>query len=159
MATKYKVMIVLAYTLVAVAVGRYTVPEKVKIETKIVEVEKKTDKDVENKTDKKHKQTIIVKNVKPDGASTTTTTITYDDNKESKKNDTVTDNKSVTTDTSKEVVRGDSKVTISALAGASISTGLPAYGLSVTKPILGPLTVGLWGLNNGTCGGSVGITF
>lgn len=33
------------------------------------------------------------------------------------------------------------------------------YGLSVSKPLLGPITSGLWVMNNGTIGLSVGINF
>lgn len=48
---------------------------------------------------------------------------------------------------------------ISALAAIDFHTGLPVYGASVSKEILDPVTVGAWGLNNGTIGVSIGIDF
>jgi len=36
---------------------------------------------------------------------------------------------------------------------------VPTFGGSVTKPILGPVTMGLWALSNGNAGVSVGLTF
>ena len=131
----------------AFAFGRWTVPTKVKIETKIVEIERK-DKDLHK--DRK-KKTIIVKN--PDG--TTTTTITDDTTTDRHE----TDNLNKNTDTLKEITRG-SQVTVSALAGVKIQgpTSID-YGLSITKPVLGPLTIGVFGLKSGTVGASVGLSF
>lgn len=155
MDTKYKVGIAVVVVLASFAAGRFLTPEKVRIETKIVEVEKKVD--TEDKKNDTHKHTVIVKKTNKDGTSTTTTDVTYEDKTETKKNDVVTDNKS--TDRTKEVTSGSSRVTLSALVGVSVTTGLPVYGASLSKPVLGPLTLGIWGLNNGTCGGSVGFTF
>lgn len=154
---KYKIIALLVSLATAFAFGRYTVPEKIKIEKQIVEVEKKTETEsTDKRLHKKIKKTIVKK---PDGTTESSTTITYDsdDKKDTKQSDQLA--KSV--DEKKEVTKQGSPVTISALAGVNVtspSSGI-VYGASVTKPILGPVTVGGFGLSNGTAGGSVGLTF
>lgn len=142
--------------LTAFAFGRFSAPAKVKTETKIVEVEKKTEK---TNTDKQtHKKTEIVTIIKPDGTKETHTVIT--DNSDAKSKQSETDNTSITEDKTKEVTYSQSKVTVSALAGFNIfSPSLPDYGLSITKPVLGPITVGIFGFRSGMAGCSVGLTF
>lgn len=154
-----KILIVVVYTATAVAVGRYTVPEKIKIETKVVTVEKQSeDKDINQKKNTKH--TVVVnKDIKPDGekiiTSTSTDEVLADTNTDTKK-EVIHD---TDTEKSKEVTHPSDKVTVSALGGIDLSTMKPVYGASVTKPILGPIAVGLFGLSNGACGASVGLTF
>ncbi len=148
---KYKVGAVVVGLTTAFAFGRYSVPEKIKIETKVVEVEKKVVTVVRDK----HKNTKIVDVVKPDGSKETTTTVIED---------TVTDRKSKETGTtnaasSSETTKGDSKVTISALGGYDLNSSKLVYGLSLTKPILGPIALGVFGLSNKTLGFSLGLTF
>ena len=49
---------------------------------------------------------------------------------------------------------------ISALVGVDLPNSLkPLYGASFTKQFLGPISIGAWGLTNGTLGVSVGINF
>ena len=152
MSTKQMLIIGAVALLTAFAVGRWSAPEKVKIQT--VEVEKKTEDKKVNIDD--HKVTTIVETDKPDGTKTKTTVIT--DNKDTKVVDKKTDDTTKTT--TKEIDKSSSNVTISALAAINItSPGLPIYGASVTKPILGPITVGIFGFQNGMAGASVGLTF
>lgn len=156
MGTKTKVIIIAVSLLASYAFGRWSAPEKVKIETKIVEVEKKVKH--EDKKSEKHKKTTIVEITLPDGSKQKTTTITDDTETESKTKETDTAKRSET-DT-KEVTRSSSKVTVSALAGAFVNKfGLPVYGVAVSKPVLGPITVGAFGFQNGMGGLSVGLTF
>jgi len=159
--TRNKVIIVVIYTAVVAATGAYLVPTKTKIETKIVEVEKKVDTKAEDAASKTHKVTTIVVVTKPDGEKNSTTTISYDNSKDTKTNSKDVDTDVKQSDTLKEVTRGDSKVTISALGGVDFSRGAPivVYGASVTKPILGPIACGVWGLTNGVVGASIGLTF
>jgi len=142
--------------IVAFALGRYTLPAKVITEIKTVEVEKKVN---DTKTDdQKHEKTVIVDVKAPDGTETKTTTIT--DDTDTKTDSASSDNTNTTKTDSKEVVYNTSKLTIAALAGANISSlSTPLYGGSVSKQILGPISVGVWGLNNGIVGASVGISF
>jgi len=51
---------------------------------------------------------------------------------------------------------------VSALAGYDFSKPkdlVPIYGVSVSKQVLGPFTVGAYGLTNGIIGLSIGVTF
>lgn len=151
METKYKVLVVVVGLGAAFAAGRYTTPEKIRVETKIVEVVKES-KDVKKDVKKVVKKKTITK---PDGTKETTTETTTDSSLDKKTEKDTSKN----SDTSSETARGDSKVTINALVGLDFNRTTPVYGLSCTKPILGPLTVGLWGLTNATAGASIGLSF
>lgn len=141
----------------AFAFGRYTVAVKTVTVTKTVEVEKKvTDIDAEQK---KHTKTTVVETQSPDGAKTKTTTITQDT--DSKKNTDIVDNTKKDETDIKTVTEAGSKVTISALGGVHIN-GLSSkliYGVSVSKPILGPITAGAFVLSEPAAGVSLGLTF
>jgi hypothetical protein len=146
--------------LVAFAAGRYSVPIKTVTKTVTVEVEKKVEKTNTDSKTRRHTTTTITETKTKDGTTSRVTKI-----------DTVvgeTENSSSTTDlslhvdskTEKEVTRGSSPVTISALAGLQLGLPpTPVYGISVTKPVFGPIAVGAWGLSNRTIGGSLGLTF
>ncbi len=156
MTTKYKILTVSIALVGAFAAGRWAAPEKVRIETKTVEVEKtKTDTDRD-----KHKSTTVTETTKPDGTKTTVTQTT-EDTKTDRKTVTVDDK---TSDTVKEATRGTSKVTVAGLMGVRLDQlGKAAtpfvYGLSVSKPIIGPIAVELWGLSDLSTGVGLGFTF
>jgi len=157
--TRTKIIILVVALIGSFALGRYTVPEK-KIEEKKT-TEDKTKDVTKEKKQKKHKKTHIVKEEKtaPDGSKTVVTIIDHDT-----KTDTSSDSKTAieghkTTEDKVITVRGDSKVTLSALGGIDILSGKPIYGASLTKPVLGPLTLGIFGLSNGSVGASIGFTF
>jgi hypothetical protein len=162
MSTKVKIIVSVVIVAVSFAAGRFSTPEKTKIVTQTVEVEKKSDKTVTDSDVQVHRVVTRTKTIQPNGAQQITTTVTEDKGSDTKKAVTqdVTDDKNSTQ--TKETVRGDSKVTISVLGGVNVtnpsSSGMN-YGLSVTKPVLGPITLGAWGLNSGVCGLSVGLTF
>lgn len=159
MTRRTKIIIVLIGLGTAFAVGRYTVPEKVRIETKVVEVEKKSSvADIDLKRDKK-KNTTITETKKPDGTITTVTTVTEDTKTDKQDKTTTNDNITTNSDSVNSVVRGGSKVTISALGGLDFSSGKPVFGACLSKPVLGPITIGVWGLSNASGGASVGLTF
>jgi len=159
MRLRYKILIVVGYTVVAVAIGRYTLPARVKVETKIVTVEKKVTNTSTSKTENTHKKVVIVEDTKPSGEKTTTTTTTDDvqfaENQKTHASDATTTDK----ESSKDTTYSSSKVTLSALGGLDLTTMKPIYGVSATKPIAGPLTLGVFGLSNGSCGLSLGVTF
>lgn len=161
METKYKIAIALVVVAIATsfAVGRYTVSEKIKIETKIVEVEKKTEKKDQDVNKAERKETTITESVKPDGTKETTTKIIEDTNtNKNTKVDTV-QNDTTKTDASKTIEKGGSRLNISALGGYDIIKGVPVYGASISKDVIGPVSAGLWGLSNATVGISVGLSF
>lgn len=160
MKLRYKVLISSILLLAAFALGRFTVPEKVRVEIKTVEVireVKQTETDLSKTRHKKVTETITIK---PDGTKIVTRVIT-DDTQTDKKSDTSSETDTRrSTDEKRETVRGASPVTLSALAGVRFANPLSlTYGLSATKPLLGPVTLGAWGLSSGEVGLSLGLTF
>lgn len=112
-----------------------------------VTVEKIKEKEVS--VIKSHKETITTKD--PTGKETTKVT-----------EDTVTDTTKTQTDTSKSKVVEVPKKSghIAALIGVKAYNDLQAvYGLSVSKDIAGPLTLGIWGFTDGRIGISIGVSF
>lgn len=90
----------------------------------------------------------------PDGTTKITTTT---DTSTVKKVDTITD-----TDThiTQDVIPPKiDTLNVSILVGLDVSRQTPVYGASITKQVLGPITVGAFGLTNGSVGGSIGISF
>jgi len=151
MTFKTQVIIFASSLLVAFALGRYTA-QKPDVTTK----ETKSDTDV------KHDDTVTT-------THTTTTTTKEPDGKEvvTQVTDTKTENKE--TETNKEtdtlqqtiIQQKNNKVTVSAL-GAVDFTHLsqpPAFGAAIEKQLLGPVKLGIFGLNNGVFGVSIGVEF
>jgi len=162
MQTKYKVLIIIAVGATGVAVGRFTVPERVKIETKTVEVVKTITVKDTTKDKKVHKETTIVEVTKPDGTKETTTKVVLDSDlkKDTTTHTNVSDSKSA--DDKSETTKTGSRLNISVLAGAPVSLhglGNFVYGVHVSRDLLGPISVGLFGLSDGVVGGSIGLTF
>lgn len=155
MTLKSKIFLVGLALLASYAFGRFSAPEKVKIEKQIVEVEKKvTDRDAEKNT---KKTTTTTKITHPDGRVEETTTVVEETNRKSSKTETSESGKSSSETT--ETTYSSSKVSVSGLWGIQIGTPGVVYGASISKPILGPITVGAFGLSNGIVGGSIGLTF
>lgn len=74
----------------------------------------------------------------------------------------------ITTDETKNINTASSVVTpvkknynISALAGMNFEAAIPrqVYGISISKEIIGPMTLGIYALTNRTIGVSIGIDF
>lgn len=166
MSTKYKVILIVVSYVGVFALGRYTVPEKIKIETKVVEVEKKVEVKVKDEDKHAHKAVKVVEIDKPDGEKDITTITDEKDDDEDKVDDKTSDDIQKASDTTKTVTKDSGKVTLSALAGVNIQSGQPQIGVSITKQVLGPFTLGVWSLTtpnlslpNSAVGGSIGITF
>lgn len=163
---------------VSVAIGRYTAPEKIKIEKEYVQLDSKTKETKQDKSTDLDKDRRIQKTVvevqKPDGTKETTTTVTEDITTK-KKTDTTTvdvtnENKITKNTESKEVESKSGKTHLNALVGSKIdnlgtNNGNPLlYGVHGSIDLLGPISVGAWGLtdsslNNKACGLSLGISF
>lgn len=152
MTQRTKYLLAVLALIAAFATGRYTVPSHTVIKT--AETDNKTDnKKVE---DDKHKTITKTETIKPDGTREIKTT--YRDDSVIKIDDKSTDSDTKASLT--EVTRGGDKITISALGGIDpFKVGAPVYGLSVSKPILGPIAVGIWGLTDQTIGASIGLSF
>lgn len=126
----------------------------IKTEVKTAETTTKVE---QTKTDTdRHKETTTTETVKPDGTKETTTKVVEDTTRKTLTKDSETDKK-----TSDIVKDSSSKISLSLLVGADAHNlfSPPVYGLSLTKPVLGPITAGIWGLSNLTFGVSVGLTF
>lgn len=153
----------------AFALGRYMTPEKIKIETKTV-YQEKTDKSKEeelNKNVNKDKNTVTTKTelTKPDGTKIVKT-VTKEAETTSKTTNKTTltkeqSEKMLTEETEELVEMGRNRVTISALGGVDFKnlTDKPVLGCHVSKPILGPITIGAWGLSSAVGGMSLGLQF
>ena len=164
-----KIIVLGGVALISFAFGRYLTPEKIKIETKTEYVER-TDKTKDQKestnTDKdSHIKRTTTEITKPDGTvirrtkteKDTSTQITTDKTSNEKE---VTD-KRLTKEESKAVEYGSGRVIISGLVGLQATNPAQGfqYGLHVTKPILGPITFGVWGFHNLNVGLSLGLQF
>lgn len=125
---------------VAFYCGRYSAPERIKTETKIVEVEKEV-----VKTEYK---TVRIKENK-DGSKETV--IISESNSQEKA-------KQKSSEEKKEIIKNGSTYVSVLLGGASTVPHLN-YGLSVQRDVLGPFTIGVWGLTNANLGASVGLRF
>ena len=150
MALKTKVIIIVCYTALIFAVGRYTTRSPSSTtQTKATEVEARTeDMNVDTKK-------TITETKKPDG---TTVTVTQVDQtiKDDKQDDRTTQ---VQTKETTKAVRPTLQLSI--LGGNDFSQGpfKPVYGAAISKEVLGPVTIGVFGLNNNTVGISLGVNF
>lgn len=155
---------------VAFAFGRYTAPEKVKIEKEIVKVEDTRKEETKNvSTDSqrdKRVEKVTTEVVRPDGTRETTTRL-VEDTKSTRSRDSATDSReeshTASTEKSSETIEyGRNKLSLSVLAGAPISfssgPGSMIYGGHISRNFLGPITIGVWGLSNGTGGFSLGLS-
>lgn len=101
----------------------------------------------EKETTSKDITTVIKEISRPDGTKETNTTI-VDRSKEKRE------------ETSQQIIVPKKTLSVSALIGVNNSNfSAPIYGVSITKDFCGPITAGVWGLNNGTAGVSIGVRF
>ena len=148
---KREVSLVLIGLLATFAAGRYSVQDKPAV--KIIQtVQQETKQDEKKDT---HTITKVLYIKEPNGAVETTTTM---DTVVADHVDTKVDEVVHTQETITPVKR--SKINLSVIAAENLtSPGIPLYGMSIQKEVLGPLTAGVWALNNGTVGISIGIDF
>lgn len=139
METKTKIIVFTVSLVAAFAAGRYAAPTKVVTETKIVEVE----------TTKRKKDIIIHEITRPDG--------TKEKNTEIKERETKNDR--ISSDETRTITRASDKVTILGLAGVDFTSPGSKYGASISKPIIGPVTIGAFYLTPGMVGLGLGLTF
>lgn len=166
---KQKVVAVIVYTAVAVAIGRFSSPEKVKIEKETTQVDTSSEnKNNSSKTDTNrdtHIETTRTERITPDG----TTEVVTKTVKDSKTDRTTKSVDKGTLETSKTEIAKESKLVESKSGGVDLSfLGLVnanrpqdgfSYGLSTTVPILGPINIQAIGTTNGTVGLGLGLRF
>lgn len=141
---KYQIIVLVVLLVTSFAIGRYTAP---KPSVKIVE---KTTEEV-----KKDEQKDVVKTttiVKEKDKETTTITEETKDHVQTKKDETL--------DSMTQIVQPKvNTLNVSALVGAELFPLKPVYGLSVNKQLIGPVSIGVFGLTNQTIGFSIGLNF
>lgn len=130
----------------AYAFGYWTAPEKIKT----VEVEKITKNEDENKNS--HSVTERKEITRPDGTKEVTEVTRIDTDSSKKSSETIEKEKL------KEITKSGRKVSINLLAGITIKK-LPVYGAAASATVLGPISVGVFGLSNGIYGAQVGLIF
>ncbi len=160
MTTRNKLILAAVALATSFAFGRYTVPQKIEIRHEVVtvEVEKKdTHKDQQTEQNRKTTETEITR---PDGTKvrrkvTETEKKTDTEIKqtvERERDQKVTDSKVVTT------FQG---LSVSFIAGPNftdLGSGY-VYGGHISRPFLGPVSLGVWGLSSGHGGISLGLQF
>jgi hypothetical protein len=137
-------IVILAVLLAAVSysAGRYLGrPAEVKTETKVDQVA----------VVDTHQQETITETKRPDGTDIKVTQITTVKDETDK----------VDTDVKTDTVIAKPKINLSLLATTSTHDplGAPVYGISMSKEFIGPVTLGLFGLANGTIGVLLGVNF
>lgn len=120
--------------------GRYTAPTKIETKTITIEAEKI----------KQHQNTLIVEKINKDGSKETTTRIITDTNKDT-----------VKTSEQNKLVEKKSALNIYALGGIDITNPASGFtvGVHVSKQLIGPVSIGLFGFTNKTTGVSLGMSF
>jgi hypothetical protein len=150
MSLKTQAIAALILVLTSFAVGRYSVQQPPAIKTQEVTKVQET----ENQAKDTHTQTKTVVDKLPTGeVKTTTVTDTTVLTKTKETDNTVQTLQQTVVPTSRP------KLNVSALLAYDYHSGGVAYGLSVQKEVLGPIAAGLYGLNNGTIGVSIGLDF
>lgn len=99
-------------------------------------------------------QTKTRKETKPDGTRVEETTVTKTDTDVKTAGSKTSDVEAVTVQKFKQhdwSVRG--------MAGWDFSRGVVVYGAGVDRRVVGPVSIGAWGLSSGVVGVSVGVTF
>lgn len=142
---KNKIFIGIGYTALIFAIGRYTVQKPTTDILETQQVQQTEDKHINTKK-------TVTETKKPDGTDTIVTVI----------NQTVEDEKKDKIDTTVQIKEKpvNKPLSLAILAGADYGQPLkPVYGLSVSKEILGPITIGVFGLQNKTIGISIGLNF
>lgn len=146
METKYKVILIVVSLVTAFAVGRYSAqkPSSKLQESVVTDTNQSKDQDTIKKTTiEKH----------PDGVETTTIV------EETKTNTIRNTDQSLSLDKTVTAPKINT-LNISVLGGVDFSEApKTVYGLSVTKDIIGPVSIGVFGLTNSTVGASIGLSF
>lgn len=156
MSNKTKVGIVIVYTIVVATTAYYLAPQKIKIEKEIVTVEVEKKKQEVSKDKEYEKKTTTKKNA--DGSSVTETVTKITDKTKTKEQEEK--EKASKESETKEITKSSGTTSVSILTGVDVTKpGGLIYGASINRSILGPITIGLFGMSNGVGGCSIGLTF
>lgn len=162
LSSKQKVLIGLAVCTVMFTFGRYTAPTSLKESSKTSQTDVNKKVDEQDKETKKKTKTITKEVTKPDGTKEKSTTVIVDEDTKNKNKSSTVNSEKKTAESSKEVARGSSILTLSALAGTKIQFSgplEPIYGGMASKQFIGPINLGVFGFNNGLAGVALGVSF
>ncbi len=163
MTTKTKVILTLAALATAFAAGRWLSPTKIEKVVEIHEVVKEVEKKTGTTDTQRNKRVekTITETVSPDGTRTITTRIveTTDTDRKSATDSTSTTDTETNSKSTEVVEYKRSSWSVLALGGVDSSSWKPVYGAHISKTILGPISVGGWGLSSGVGGVSIGLQF
>lgn len=161
MSLKLKIIVSIVILLTVFAAGRYSAPSKVVVQTHEVIREVKVEQKSTDADTDAHTQTVTTQIKRPDGTVETTTQTTQDSHTQDKTTDKVVDKSSGVLDSTKTTIYGNSKVTINGAIKVSLTNPFapPAYGVSISRPILGPATLGAFVFSDKQVGFSLGLTF
>lgn len=138
--SKIVAMCLLAFV-VGGAVGTYLTPAGTKTKES---AQTTTDK----KTTKKQKKKKVTE--KPDGTKITEETVT----------ESTGETETVKTETKEKIETKGPKTSVQVLAGFDLQkTPTPVYGVAAQRELIGPISVGAFGLTNGTVGVTLGVSF
>lgn len=156
-------IVVVLTGVVGFAFGRYSMPESVKETTDIKQTQEKKE-DTKTDVDKdKHYVKTTAETTHTDGTKTTTTTTTVDTSEQKKTDDNKSSDSTKDIHEEKEVIGHKDKINLGLMTGIDVTHGLGVntvlYGGYINRPLLGPITIGVWGLSNGTAGLSLGLVF
>lgn len=156
MPLRRKVLIATLVFVVGAAFGRFSLPARVEIKTQTQVVEKVVvQKERAKQTDR---TTVIIKTVAPDGTVTERTEI-VDKTKVTSDTNKTSDSKSDSS-SSKVTEYAKNDWFIRAMAKGQLGVAGPLrYGVGVDRRILGPVYLGVFGYDDKTVGGSVGLSF
>ncbi len=128
----YKILLSSVVMATVFAFGRYSVKPTIQVQTVTKEVQTQ------------HETIVTVKS--PDGTTKTIETV---------------DTNTKTNEVIQQTAIKTSKINVSVLVGNDFSKSgiIPLYGISVNKELIGPITVGVFGLTNSTIGLSIGLNF
>jgi len=151
-----------------VMVGRYSSPTKVvtKVETKIVEKEVIKTKETNTRETNKNREYVVIETILPDGTKKIERRYINRDEirEEGTRTNTATSTSSTESRSSTVTESGKADWNISALATMShkeddLMKGNFSYGVHIQRRVLGPFSVGVFGITNQTYGLSVGGSF
>lgn len=156
MSPKYQFLGITGVFLLGLALGRYSLPSKVITETKTTEdkaIAENTQKDTQ-----KHTKTVTTITKRPDGTEVTKIITKNDVYTEKHQDLQVHDQK--TSDTRKEVDYDSRRLSLYAITEIGLFPARkPMFGAGFDYRFLGPFSSGLYGMQDGTMGITLGVSF
>lgn len=145
---------------VAFAFGRYTAPDRIEIKREIVTVEVENKQTQKDQSIDQNKKTTEIHVTRPDG-TTFKKKITQTEKKTDTQLNQTIEREKDTTQRESKVVETSRRLSVSVIAGPDFTNfAAPiVFGGHISRPFIGPISLGIWGLNSGVGGMSLGLQF